>query len=24
MRDGKVHAAWEVWSDQPSVDEFWS
>jgi ketosteroid isomerase-like protein len=24
MRDGKVHAAWEVWKDQPSVDEFWS
>lgn len=19
MRDGKVHAAWEVWKDQPSV-----
>ena len=24
MRGGKVHAAWEVWKDQPSVDEFWS
>jgi ketosteroid isomerase-like protein len=24
MREGKVHAAWEVWKDQPSVDEFWS
>jgi uncharacterized protein len=24
MRDGKVHTAWEVWKDQPSVDEFWS
>jgi ketosteroid isomerase-like protein len=24
MRDGKVRAAWEIWSDQSSVDEFWS
>lgn len=24
LRDGVVHAAWEVWKDQPSVDEFWS
>jgi ketosteroid isomerase-like protein len=24
MRDGKVEAAWEVWRDQASVDEFWS
>jgi uncharacterized protein len=24
MRDGKVDAAWEVWKDQASVDEFWS
>lgn len=24
MRDGKVQAAWEVWNDQSSVDEFWS
>ena len=24
MRGGMVHAAWEVWKDQPSVDEFWS
>ena len=24
MRDGKVKAAWEVWKDQSSVDEFWS
>ena len=23
-RDGKVRAAWEVWRDQPSVDQFWS
>jgi ketosteroid isomerase-like protein len=22
MRDGKIHAAWEVWKDQPSDDEF--
>ena len=21
---GKIRAAWEVWKDQPSVDEFWS
>jgi ketosteroid isomerase-like protein len=24
VRDGKVHAAWEIWRDQGSVDEFWS
>jgi ketosteroid isomerase-like protein len=24
MRHGKVNAAWEVWKDQRSVDEFWS
>jgi uncharacterized protein len=24
LRDRVVHAAWEVWKDQPSVDEFWS
>ena len=24
MREGKVRAAWEVWKDQASVDEFWS
>jgi ketosteroid isomerase-like protein len=24
VRDGQVHAAWEVWRDQVSVDEFWS
>jgi ketosteroid isomerase-like protein len=24
MRDGKVDAAWEIWKDQPAVDEFWS
>jgi ketosteroid isomerase-like protein len=24
LRDGKVHTAWEVWRDQPAVDEFWS
>ena len=24
VRDGKVHAAWEIWRDQVSVDEFWS
>jgi ketosteroid isomerase-like protein len=24
MRDSKVRAAWEVWKDQLSVDEFWS
>jgi ketosteroid isomerase-like protein len=24
VRDGRVHAAWEVWKDQASVDEFWS
>jgi uncharacterized protein len=24
MRDSKVQAAWEVWKDQLSVDEFWS
>jgi ketosteroid isomerase-like protein len=24
LRGGKVHAAWEVWEDQPAVDEFWS
>jgi ketosteroid isomerase-like protein len=24
VRDGKVHAAWEVWRDQVAVDEFWS
>lgn len=24
LRDGVVHVAWEVWRDQPSVDEFWS
>ena len=24
MRHGKVDAAWEIWKDQPAVDEFWS
>jgi ketosteroid isomerase-like protein len=24
MCEGKVSAAWEVWEDQPAVDEFWS
>jgi hypothetical protein len=24
VRDGKVQTAWEVWKDQPTVDEFWS
>jgi uncharacterized protein len=24
MRDGKVRGAWEVWADQPAVNEFWS
>ena len=24
MRDSKIRAAWEVWKDQLSVDEFWS
>jgi ketosteroid isomerase-like protein len=24
MRAGKVCAAWEVWKDQASVDDFWS
>jgi ketosteroid isomerase-like protein len=24
IRDGKVYAAWEVWTDQASVDAFWS
>lgn len=24
LRDGKVQAAWEIWKDQPSVDDFWS
>jgi ketosteroid isomerase-like protein len=24
MREGVVRAAWEVWKDQPSVDDFWS
>jgi ketosteroid isomerase-like protein len=24
MRDRKVDAAWEIWRDQPAVDEFWS
>lgn len=24
MGDGKVDAAWEVWKDQASVNEFWS
>jgi ketosteroid isomerase-like protein len=24
MREGKVYAAWEVWKDQPSLDQFWS
>jgi uncharacterized protein len=24
VRDDKVHAAWEIWRDQASVDEFWS
>lgn len=22
--DGKVQAAWEIWKDQPSVDQFWA
>ena len=24
MRDGAVQAAWEVWTDQASLDEFWA
>ena len=24
MRDGRVEAAWEVWKDQASLDEFWA
>ena len=24
MRDGRVQAAWEVWQDQASLDEFWA
>jgi uncharacterized protein len=24
MREGKVGAAWEVWKNQPSLDQFWS
>jgi uncharacterized protein len=24
LRDGKVDAAWEIWRDQPAVDDFWS
>lgn len=24
LRDGKVQAAWEIWKDQSSVDDFWS
>ena len=24
VRDGKVRAGWEVWRDEPLVDEFWS
>jgi hypothetical protein len=24
VRGGKVRVAWEVWKDQPAVDDFWS
>jgi uncharacterized protein len=24
MREAKVDVAWEIWRDQPAVDEFWS
>lgn len=24
LHKGKVDAAWEIWRDQPAVDEFWS